>query len=109
MARVAVAQYRPGETFTCTRRQFDPRLADEQRARGEQPEGLSDPCGATIVMHGYHWCAQVCPKCLACYNVGYATDMGIYPDCGWFDAQTAVRVRENIARNGGQYIPEFNR
>lgn len=109
MSRQSVAQYKPGDTFTCTRRQFDPRVADEQRARGEQPDGLSDPCGTTVLMHGYHWCAQVCPKCLACYFVGTGLDMGVYLDHGWFDAPTAARVRVNIAANGGQYVPEFKR
>ena len=111
MAREAVAQYKPGESFTCTRRQFDPRLADEQRARGEQPEGLSGPCGTTVIMHGYHWCQQVCPSpsCLAVYFVGTGLDMGVYLDHGWFDAPTAANIRAYIAANGVQYVPEFTR
>ena len=99
MARQAVATYKPGESFTCTKRPFEP----------GQPGALGDACGTIVVMHGYHWCAQVCPKCLANYFVGSGGDMGVYLDHGWFDAPTAARVRARIAANGGQYVPEFSR
>jgi hypothetical protein len=37
-------------------------------------------------------------------------DNGIYPDFGaFYPADTAARIRANIARNGGQYVPEFTR
>jgi hypothetical protein len=100
MSRTAVAQYRPGETFACTKAQFKPGAAN----------GIGDACGATIRIHGYHWCAQVCPKCLANYWCGSGADYGIYPDFGsYYPADTAARVRANIAANGGQYIPTFGR
>jgi hypothetical protein len=99
MSRTPVAQYKPGETFTCTKRQFDP----------TQPDGIGEACGAEVKIHGYHWCAQVCPKCLANYHIGFGTDMGLYLDyAGFYPADTAARVRANIAGNGGQYVPTFN-
>ena len=98
--RTAAAKYRAGETFTCTKRQWLDVAWTEQ----------SDPCGAEIKIHQYHWCAQVCPKCLANYFVGAGSDMGLYLDyAGFYPADTAARVRANIAANGGQYIPEFKR
>ena len=99
MPRTAVAQYKPDETFTCTKRGFDP----------SQPDGLGAPCGTAVRIHGYHWCAQVCPKCLANYFMSSGLDMGLYLDHGFYPADTAARVRANIAANGGQYIPTFNR
>jgi hypothetical protein len=98
MAREAVAQYKPGETFTCVKREW---LDIAWTQQGE-------PCGAEIVIHGYHWCAQVCPKCLTNYHIGYGTDMGLYQDfAGFYPADTAARVRAEIAANGGQYVPKF--
>ncbi len=98
--RTAAAQYKPGEIFTCTKRQFDP----------AQPDGIGEACGTEIRIHGYHWCAQVCPKCLANYWCGSGTDFGLYADFGsFYPSDTAARIRANIASNGGQYIPTFNR
>lgn len=96
--RTPVATYRPGQAFTCAKRTHDPRT-----------DTLSEPCGATIVIHGYHWCAQVCPVCLANYFIGYGADMGLYQDHGFYPADVAARVRATIAANGGQYIPGFSR
>ena len=96
--RTAVAQYRAGETFTCIKR----------TPLDIQWTEFSDPCGTEIRIHGYHWCAQVCPKCLANYHVGFGTDYGLYLDtAGYYPDDTAARVRANITANGGQYIPEF--
>ena len=98
--RTAAAKYRVGETFTCTKRRWLDIQWTEQ----------SEPCGAEIVIHQYHWCAQVCPKCLANYFVGAGSDMGLYMDtAGYYPADTAAQVRANIAGNGGQYIPTFGR
>ena len=99
MSRIAAGQYKPGETFTCTKRQFDP----------TQQDGLGAACGTEIRMHGFHWCAQVCPKCLANYFMSSGTDMGVYLDHGFYPGDVAARVRANIAGNGGQYIPTFSR
>jgi hypothetical protein len=92
----AVTQYRAGETFACIKHEFDP----------TQPNGVAaEPCGAEIVMHGYHWCAQVCPRCLAIYH---DTRGEIRTDFGAFwDATTRQAIVANIASNGGQYIPTF--
>ena len=96
----AAAQYRVGETFACTKRQWLDIAWTEQ----------SEPCGAEIVIHQYHWCAQVCPKCLANYFIGFGTDMSLYPDrAGFYTPEIAARVRANIAANGGQYVPTFKR
>jgi hypothetical protein len=96
-------RYVPGQTFTCFKR---PIISVE----GEQgPE-----CGAEIVMHGYWWCAQVCPKCLANYFTSrgyhghrtYRTLIGL-DTAGFYPPETAASVREGIAANGGQYVPQF--
>ena len=97
--RIAAGQYRAGETFTCTKR----------TPLDIQWTEWSDPCGTEIKIHQYHWCAQVCPKCLANYFTS-GSDMGLYLDtAGFYPPDTAARVRANIAANGGQYIPEFKR
>ena len=72
--RTAAAQYRVGETFTCIKRRWLDIAWTEQ----------SEPCGAEIVIHQYHWCAQICPKCLANYFVGFGSDMGLYLDTAGF-------------------------
>lgn len=98
MPRESVATYRAGETFTCTRRAFDPTKAD----------AVGDACGATVRMHDAFWCAQVCPSCLAIYWAGHGLDTGVYPDFGaFYPADTAVKIRASIAANGGQYVPTF--
>ena len=94
--RTPAGKYRAGETFTCTKR---------TPLNIEWTE-FSEPCGTEIRIHGYHWCAQVCPKCLA--NYFCSADNNLYQDnAGYYPADTAARVRANIAANGGQYIPEF--
>jgi len=75
-------QYRPGGSFKCFKR---PLISIEG---GKGPE-----CGAEVLMHGFWWCAQVCPKCL--------------DTAGFYPSETAQRVRETIAANGGQYVPQF--
>jgi hypothetical protein len=92
----AVTRYKPGDTFASTWQLFDPVTGT-----------LGPPCGAEIRMHGYFWCPQICPQCLASYFKGYGADDSIYPSQGWFDADAARRVKANIDRNNGQYIPEF--
>jgi hypothetical protein len=90
----AVATFREGATFTCTRRTHN-------LDTGE----YSEPCGAEIVCHGYWWCSFVCPACLAIYKVFSGNDI-VAQHGSWFpDPQ---KVRDNIARNGGQYVPEFS-
>lgn len=90
-------RYVPGETFKCFKRPII------------SPDGERGPeCGAEIVMHGYWWCAQVCPTCLADYHVSGASKQLIGLDtAGFYPADTAKRVRETIAANGGQYVPQF--
>lgn len=90
-------RYRPGESFQCFKR---PLISIE----GEKgPE-----CGAEIVMHGFWWCAQVCPKCLANYFLSGASQQVVGLDtAGFYPADTAARVRETIAAHGGQYVPQF--
>lgn len=90
-------KYVPGESFQCFKR---PLLSIE----GERgPE-----CGAQILMHGFWWCAQVCPKCLANYFLGGASQRLVGLDtAGFYSAETAARVREIIAAHGGQYVPQF--
>lgn len=76
--------YRAGNTFSCF--------------KGE--------CDAEIAMHGYFWCSQVCPKCLAIYRASSGVQQVIVPDfSAWFDDKDSVRA--NIANNGGQYVPTF--
>lgn len=90
-------KYEPGQSFKCFKR---PMIS----VAGETgPE-----CGAEIVMHGYWWCAQVCPKCLANYFTGgpNKTLMGL-DTAGFYPTDVAERVRATIAANGGQYVPEF--
>lgn len=90
-------KYEPGQSFQCFKRPII------------SPDGETGPeCGATIVMHGYWWCAQVCPICLANYFTGGASRqlMGL-DTAGFYPAETAARVRETIAANGGQYVPQF--
>lgn len=63
-------------------------------------------CGTDIVMHGYFWCPQVCPSCLAIYWAPNGVGQVILPDfSAWFDDKESVRA--NIASNGGQYVPTF--
>lgn len=88
--------YRAGGTFTCIKR-FP---ADTDGTLGE-------PCGTEIVMHGYFWCSQICPKCLTSYVTGYGADDRLRDTRGWFDEPTKARIRVNIERNNGQYVPEF--
>jgi hypothetical protein len=90
-----VTKYRAGATFTCIKRAFDPTRID----------GIGEACGAEIVMHGYHWCAQVCPKCLAIYHDSRGdirTDFGAF-----WDSKTRQAIEADIARNGGQYVQTF--
>jgi hypothetical protein len=91
-------QYVPGETFRCFKRP----MTSVEGDRG--PE-----CGAEIVMHGFWWCAQVCPMCLANYfttRSGGPTLIGL-DTAGFYPADTAAAVRETIAANCGQYVPQF--
>lgn len=105
--RQPVTQYKPGETFACIKRQFAGEVFTE--GKGWETK-VSEPCGATIRIHDYHWCAQVCPKCLANYHVGHGTDMGLYLDtAGFYPPDTARLVRAAIGANGGQYVPTFVR
>jgi hypothetical protein len=100
--------YRPGDYFQCWKR---PRTFDPTAEWGER---VGEPCGATIVMHGFHWCAQVCPSCLANYRVrahAYAEpgpDVIVASFGGYYPPDTERSVRANIARNGGQYVPTFD-
>lgn len=90
-------QYVPGETFKCFKRP----MTSVESDRG--PE-----CGAEIVMHGFWWCAQVCPTCLANYFLGGASTSLVGLDtAGFYPADTAAAVRKTIADNGGQYVPQF--
>lgn len=99
MAREKVATYRVGETFKCVKRPII--------GAGEVLE-FGEPCGADIVIHKFHWCAQICPVCLANYHIGHGTDSGLYLDtAGFYPPETAARVRAEIAANGGQHIPQF--
>lgn len=106
--REKVAIYRPGQTFSCVKRPF-------LSAETFDPDSgwatmLGEPCGAEIVMHGYHWCAQVCPVCLANYRTGFGADMSLYLDtAGYYPPETERLVRASIAENGGQYVPRFDR
>lgn len=84
-----------GGTFTCVARQFDPAL----------PGGVTPPCGATVICHGFWWCAQVCPACLACYFERPGTDRGLYLDAAVFERPDEVRAQIDAA--GGRYIPRF--
>lgn len=90
-------KYVPGESFQCFKR---PILS---------PDGERGPeCGADVVMHGYWWCAQVCPTCLANYFTAGASKTVIGLDtAGFYPPDMAKRVREAIAANGGQYVPQF--
>lgn len=93
-------KYVPGQSFKCFKRPLIP--VGSELVVG--PE-----CGAEIVMHGYWWCAQVCPSCLA----NYYTTRGLGPVCvgldtsGFYPADTAAHVRQTIAANNGQYVPQF--
>lgn len=99
MAREPVARYRVGETFTCVRRPVTEIGAELT---------FGEPCGAEITIHRFWWCAQVCPVCLANYHVGGGSMMELFLDtAGFYPPDTARRVRDAIARNGGQYVPEF--
>lgn len=90
-------KYEPGKSFQCFKR---PMISIEGD-RG--PE-----CGAEVLMHGYWWCAQVCPACLANYFTSGASRqlMGL-DTAGFYPADTAAAVRKEIAANGGQYVPQF--
>jgi hypothetical protein len=90
-------RYVPGESFKCFKRPII------------SPDGETGPeCGAEIVMHGFWWCAQVCPKCLANYFTSGASRSLVGLDtAGFYPPDTAKRVREGIAANGGQYVPQF--
>ena len=90
--------YVPGKSFECFKRLVVSVDGNE----------LGEPCGTVIVMHGYWWCAQVCPKCLANYWVGGTTSRRIGYDPGaFYPAETARAVRQIIADNNGQYVPTF--
>lgn len=95
--RQAVAKYAAGQTFACV------------KMRNVNIDGSGGTvCGAEIRIHGFHWCAQVCPVCLANYFTGHGTDYGLYLDtAGFYPADIAARVRQNIVDNGGQYVPTF--
>ncbi|MBA2951417.1 hypothetical protein [Streptomyces himalayensis] len=90
-------RYVPGASFACFKRPII------------SPDGETGPeCGAEIVMHGFWWCAQVCPSCLANYFTSGASSQHMGLDtAGFYPADTAARVRETIAANGGQYVPQF--
>jgi hypothetical protein len=97
MAREYVAKYVPGETFKCTK----------TKPLNVEYTEFSDPCGAEILIHGWWWCAQVCPVCLQNYHVG-GTPMMLFEDvAGYYPDDVAARVRAQIAENGGQYVPRF--
>ena len=90
-------RYEPGKAFKCFKRPIN----SIEGERGQE-------CGAEIVMHGYWWCAQVCPECLANYFLGGTSQRLVGLDtAGFYPADTAQRVRETIAANGGQYVPQF--
>lgn len=90
--------YKAGSKFTCFRR---PVVSIDGNDVG-------DPCGTEVVMHGYWWCAQVCPKCLANYWVSGGTTQRIGYDPGaFYPEDTARAVRQIIADNNGQYVPTF--
>jgi hypothetical protein len=88
------AHYRAGETFRCVKREID-----------ISGNGVGPECGADVLMHGYHWCAQVCPKCLAIYRDNRGEIVRDF--AAFWDGATRLRVVDNIARHGGQYVPEF--
>lgn len=89
-------RYVPGESFKCFKRKMI-------SVEGE----LGPECGAEIVMHGYHWCAQVCPTCLANYFPSFGTNPVMRLDHGFYPPADAAKVRATIAANGGQYVPQF--
>lgn len=93
-----VGEYKVGGTFTCTKR----RMVDTKGTLGA-------PCGTEVRMHGAFWAGQICPSpdCLATYHVGCGQDNRLRPSHGWYAADVAQKIRENIASNGGQYVPEF--
>lgn len=89
--------YRPGAVFRCWERT----MANVQGGSG--PE-----CAAEIRIHGYWWCAQICPKCLANYWASGASRMTLRLDtAGFFTSDSEALVRRIIAENGGQYVPRF--
>jgi hypothetical protein len=92
--------YIPGETFTCWARAFDP----------AKPGGVGEPCGATVAMHDFWWCSQTCPTCLAIYHEHHDTTgrsvLELVSGAWWHERD---KIRANIARHGGQYVPEFTR
>ena len=84
-------RYIPGESFKCFKR---PTIS---------PDGEMGPaCGADIVMHGYWWCAQVCPACLANYCTTHSGDPALVglDTAGFYPSDLARKVREEIAANG---------
>lgn len=72
------------------------------------PMDRNEQCGAEIVLHGIHWCAEVCPKCLANYRHGSGDDYGLHTDLGFYPADMQASIRANIAKHGGRYIPHFD-
>lgn len=89
-------QYAPGKTFKCAKRPLISVDGD-----------LGPECGAEVLMHGFHWCAQVCPKCLTNYYASGASRQYVTPSGGYYPPDVAERVRATIAANGGQYVPQF--
>lgn len=77
------------------------------RKPGEENFILCHRCGAKVWLHGAHWVAEVCPNCLQTFRWGSGADYNIYPDCGYFTPEGQKRIRANIAKNGGRYVPEF--
>jgi hypothetical protein len=90
-------RYVPGESFKCFKRPI------------VSLDGETGPeCGAEIQMHGFWWCAQVCPACLANYfTTGASRQMMGLDTAGFYPTDTAVAVRKTIAANNGQYVPQF--
>lgn len=61
-------------------------------------------CGTAFETHDYFWCHQVCPSCLQPHFIEKDGRVTTY---GFFDHTTQIKLRAQIAADGGRYIPRF--
>lgn len=61
-------------------------------------------CGTEFEGHGYHWCHQVCPACLASF---WLSRDGVMRRDGYWTPADRIAIRGNVNANGGRYVPTF--